>query len=143
MQRDGTFHIAGRRRLTYKSGVGTSGSEKCHLHEGRPRQTSRRENLHIVRNARVRQTAFVSRHPGTCNTCVFSNHTMPPIDASVWSGAAHEETGLQRNGTRSSLATNPDSILAVMTIVFVCGDPVVNVSILPLLCSDITLPHLV
>ncbi|GFV38284.1 HTH_Tnp_Tc3_2 domain-containing protein [Trichonephila clavipes] len=37
----------------------------------------------------------------------------------VWSGAMHEETGLQRNGTRSSLVTNPDSISAVMTIVFV------------------------
>ncbi|GFW52660.1 transposable element Tcb1 transposase [Trichonephila clavipes] len=37
------------------------------------------------------------------------------------SGAAHEETRLQRNGTRSSLATNPDSVSAVMTIVFVCG----------------------
>ncbi|GFS63853.1 transposable element Tcb2 transposase [Trichonephila clavipes] len=42
----------------------------------------------------------------------------PHIDASVWSGAAHKETGLQRNGTRSSLAMNPDSILAVMAIVF-------------------------
>ncbi|GFY01222.1 hypothetical protein TNCV_5076891 [Trichonephila clavipes] len=31
------------------------------------------------------------------------------------SGAAYEETGLQRNGTRSSLATNPNSISAVMT----------------------------
>ncbi|GFU57461.1 transposable element Tcb2 transposase [Trichonephila clavipes] len=41
-----------------------------------------------------------------------------PIDASVWSGVAHEKTGLQRNGTRSSLATNPDSISAVRTIVF-------------------------
>ncbi|GFW75376.1 uncharacterized protein TNCV_4190301 [Trichonephila clavipes] len=28
-----------------------------------------------------------------------------PIDAFVWSGVAHEETGLHRNGTRSSLAT--------------------------------------
>ncbi|GFU63664.1 HTH_Tnp_Tc3_2 domain-containing protein [Trichonephila clavipes] len=46
-------------------------------------------------------------------------HRRPPIDASVWRGAAHEETGLQRNGTRSSLATNPDSISAVMIIVFV------------------------
>ncbi|GFS88108.1 transposable element Tcb2 transposase [Trichonephila clavipes] len=45
-----------------------------------------------------------------------------PIDASVWSGATHEETGLQRNGTKSTLAMNPDSILAVMTIV--CRDPV-------------------
>ncbi|GFV47757.1 HTH_Tnp_Tc3_2 domain-containing protein [Trichonephila clavipes] len=31
---------------------------------------------------------------------------------------------------------NPDSISAVMTIVFVCGSPVVNTSILPLLYSD-------
>ncbi|GFV33242.1 transposable element Tcb2 transposase [Trichonephila clavipes] len=57
-------------------------------------------------------------------------------DAFVWSGATHEETGQQRNGTKSSLATNPDSISAVMTIVFVCGDLVVNASILPLLYSD-------
>ncbi|GFT08386.1 hypothetical protein TNCV_2751221 [Trichonephila clavipes] len=35
----------------------------------------------------------------------------------------HAETGLQQNGTRSSLATNPDSIAARMKIVFVCGDP--------------------
>ncbi|GFW71350.1 hypothetical protein TNCV_537681 [Trichonephila clavipes] len=27
----------------------------------------------------------------------------PRIDASVWRGAAHEESGLQRNGIRSSL----------------------------------------
>ncbi|GFV32363.1 hypothetical protein TNCV_1676491 [Trichonephila clavipes] len=50
----------------------------------------------------------------------------PPIDASVCSGAAHEETGLQRNGTRSSSVTKPDSISEVMTIVFMCGDSVVN-----------------
>ncbi|GFV45313.1 uncharacterized protein TNCV_2037661 [Trichonephila clavipes] len=50
-----------------------------------------------------------------------------------------EETGLQRNGTRSSLTTNPDSISAVVTIVFVYGDPVVNASILLLLYSDT--PH--
>ncbi|GFW84870.1 transposable element Tcb1 transposase [Trichonephila clavipes] len=29
----------------------------------------------------------------------------PPIDAFIGSGATHEETRLQRNGTRSSLAT--------------------------------------
>ncbi|GFU31688.1 hypothetical protein TNCV_1175781 [Trichonephila clavipes] len=52
------------------------------------------------------------------------------------SGAMHEETGLQRNGTRSSLATNPDSISAVMIIVFVCGDPGLNASILHLIYSD-------
>ncbi|GFX27293.1 hypothetical protein TNCV_3341051 [Trichonephila clavipes] len=31
---------------------------------------------------------------------------IPPIDASVWSGAVHEETRLQWNGTRLSLATD-------------------------------------
>ncbi|GFT33586.1 transposase [Trichonephila clavipes] len=35
---------------------------------------------------------------------------------------------------------NQDSISAVMTIVFVCGDPEVNASILPLLYSDNTAP---
>ncbi|GFW25640.1 uncharacterized protein TNCV_1309011 [Trichonephila clavipes] len=90
---------------------------------------------------------FIDRHPGTCSTSLGALIILelykgawlkdiwdrgahyvcypcrPPIDASVWSGAAHEESGLQRNGTRSSLVTNPDSISAVMTIVFVCGDP--------------------
>ncbi|GFY08075.1 hypothetical protein TNCV_1354911 [Trichonephila clavipes] len=49
---------------------------------------------------------------------------------------------MQRNGTRSSLVTNPDSISAVKPIVFVCGDPVVNASILSLLYSDTPLPQL-
>ncbi|KFM66907.1 Transposable element Tcb2 transposase, partial [Stegodyphus mimosarum] len=44
---------------------------------------------------------------------------MPTHRRLRWSGVEHEETGLQRNGTRSSLETNPDSISAVMTIVFV------------------------
>ncbi|GFU08064.1 HTH_Tnp_Tc3_2 domain-containing protein [Trichonephila clavipes] len=70
-------------------------------------------------------------------------HQRPFIEASVWSGAAHEETRLQRNGNRSSLATNADSISAKMTIVFVCEDPVVNASILQLLYSDTPLPQLV
>ncbi|GFU86823.1 transposable element Tcb2 transposase [Trichonephila clavipes] len=39
-----------------------------------------------------------SAHYMCCPSC-------PPIDASVWSGAAHEETGLQWNGTKSSVAT--------------------------------------
>ncbi|GFW10729.1 transposable element Tcb2 transposase [Trichonephila clavipes] len=42
------------------------------------------------------------------------------MNASVWNGAAHEETGMQRNGNRSSLKTNPDSTSAVMTIVCMC-----------------------
>ncbi|GFW19680.1 transposable element Tcb2 transposase [Trichonephila clavipes] len=59
------------------------------------------------------------------------------------SGATHEETGLQRNGTRSSLAMNPDSISGIMTIVFLCGDSVVNASIMHLLYSDTPLLQLV
>ncbi|GFU60948.1 uncharacterized protein TNCV_3372651 [Trichonephila clavipes] len=47
----------------------------------------------------------------------------PVVKKTASSGATHEENGLQRNGTRSSLAVNPESISAVMTIVFVCGDP--------------------
>ncbi|GFU87671.1 hypothetical protein TNCV_2935931 [Trichonephila clavipes] len=54
--------------------------------------------------------------PGSHYMCCPSR---PLIDASVWSGVVHEETGVQWNGTWSSLATNPDSISAVMTIMFV------------------------
>ncbi|GFW18302.1 transposable element Tcb2 transposase [Trichonephila clavipes] len=105
---------------------------------------------------------FIGRHPGTGSTftrgpCVFFNPTKVPgcttfgIAASITCAAldAHPSTPpfgvvlrtrkldcVQRNGTMSSLATNPDSISAVMTIVFVCGDPVVNASILPFLYSD-------
>ncbi|GFV17883.1 HTH_Tnp_Tc3_2 domain-containing protein [Trichonephila clavipes] len=46
------------------------------------------------------------------------------------------------DGNRSSLATNPDLISAVMLTVFMCGDPVVNASILHLLYSDTPLPQL-
>ncbi|GFX86068.1 uncharacterized protein TNCV_2403641 [Trichonephila clavipes] len=42
---------------------------------------------------------------------------------------------------RSSLAKNPDSISAVMTIVVVFEDPVVNASILPMLYSNTPLPQ--
>ncbi|GFX22946.1 HTH_Tnp_Tc3_2 domain-containing protein [Trichonephila clavipes] len=110
---------------------------------------------------------FIGRHPGTSSTFTkgpVSSRTMrtslaegnlgswpplrvlpltPPINASVLIGAVHEETRLQRNGTRSSLATNPDLISALMTIVFVCGDPVVNASFLPLIYSDTSLHNLV
>ncbi|GFY07002.1 hypothetical protein TNCV_4202731 [Trichonephila clavipes] len=72
-----------------------------------------------------------------CGAHYVSCARRPPIDVSVWSGAAHEEVGLQRNGIRSSLVMNPDSILALMTIVLMCGSP------LPLLYSDTLLPQLV
>ncbi|GFX11849.1 HTH_Tnp_Tc3_2 domain-containing protein [Trichonephila clavipes] len=128
---------------------------------GRPRRTSRREDRHIVRNARVQPTAssvaiqaqvapelgapvssrttrrhLVEGHLGSRRPlCVLP--LTPTHDVSAWSGAEHEDTGLQRNGTRSSLETNPDSISAVMTIVFVCGDPVVKASVL-CLCFTVT-----
>ncbi|GFU72527.1 uncharacterized protein TNCV_22091 [Trichonephila clavipes] len=96
---------------------------------GHPRQTkSSRRPPHRKKCTRT-ANCFIAHHPGTGRTftrgpCVFSNHTKAPslrafgiaapitwatldapIDAFVWSGAAHGETGLQRNGTRSSLAT--------------------------------------
>ncbi|GFS91328.1 HTH_Tnp_Tc3_2 domain-containing protein [Trichonephila clavipes] len=134
---------------------------------GRPRQTNHREDRHIVRNAHVQPTASSSviqaqevpslgapLYSRTIRRRLGEGHlgsrrplrVLPlksPINASVWSGATHEDTGLQRNGSRSSLATNPDSISAVMTIVFMCGDPLVNASILSLLDSDTPLPQLV
>ncbi|GFT54231.1 transposable element Tcb1 transposase [Trichonephila clavipes] len=54
---------------------------------GRIRWTSRREDNHIVINARVQPTAS-------------------SVAIQAQNGAAHEETGLQHNGTRSPLATN-------------------------------------
>ncbi|GFS65333.1 HTH_Tnp_Tc3_2 domain-containing protein, partial [Trichonephila clavipes] len=128
---------------------------------GRPRQTSRLEDHHIVRNARVQPTASsttiqsqvapslgvpvssrtIRRHLAEGHLgsrCPLRVLPLTPTHRrSVWSGASHEETGLQLNGTRPSLAMNPDSISTVMKIVFVCGDPVMNTSILPLLYSDI------
>ncbi|GFS72228.1 uncharacterized protein TNCV_2442641 [Trichonephila clavipes] len=123
---------------------------------GRPRQNSRREDRHIVRNTRAHLTASsaaiqaqavpslgASVSSRTIRRRLAEGHLgsrcCPPIDASVWSGVAHEETGLQR----FSLSMNPDSISALMTIVFVCGDPEMNASILPLLYSDTPLPQLV
>ncbi|GFV35776.1 uncharacterized protein TNCV_913661 [Trichonephila clavipes] len=105
---------------------------------GHPRQTSRRETRHIVRNAHVQPTASSA----TIQAQVWCPSRLP-INASVWNGALHVETELQRNGSRSSLATNPDSISAVMSIEFLCGDPVVNASILSLPYSHTPLPQLV
>ncbi|GFS67809.1 uncharacterized protein TNCV_4364601 [Trichonephila clavipes] len=125
---------------------------------GCPLQTSRREDHHIVRIARVKPTAssaatqkqvapslgpsvfsrtirrrLVEGHLGLRHILRVLSLT-PTYQCSIWCGATHEETGKQRNGTSLSLATNSDSISSVMTIVFVCGHPVA--SILPLLYSD-------
>ncbi|GFY01750.1 uncharacterized protein TNCV_1467421 [Trichonephila clavipes] len=131
---------------------------------GCPRRTSRREDRHIVRNARLQTTAssaatqtqvtpsqgllcLLEPYEGAWLKDIWDRGThyvccpsRPPIDASVLSGVVHEETELQWNRTRSSLATNSDSVTAVMRIAFVCGDPVVNASILPLLYRDTPAP---
>ncbi|GFX81419.1 uncharacterized protein TNCV_142691 [Trichonephila clavipes] len=92
----------------------------------RPLLTNHREDHHIVRNARVKPTASSA----TIQAQVAAS--LGPLDADC----SGKETGLQWNGTGSSLATNPESISALMTIEFVCGDPVVNASTLPLLYSE-------
>ncbi|GFV38700.1 HTH_Tnp_Tc3_2 domain-containing protein [Trichonephila clavipes] len=119
---------------------------------GRPRQTSRREDRHIVRNTRVQPTASsaaiqtqVVPLPG--DLCVFSNHTKTPfeitvgITATITCAAFDTPPGHLRlewchargNWTAAewklSLATNPDSISGVMTIVFVCGKCVTKLSL--------------
>ncbi|GFX97806.1 uncharacterized protein TNCV_4904571 [Trichonephila clavipes] len=78
---------------------------------------------------------FISRHSGKDSTFtrdrVFSNYRKAPglstfgIATPITCAALEEKPGLQRNGTRPSLATNPDSISSLMIIVFVYGDPVV------------------
>ncbi|GFU85545.1 uncharacterized protein TNCV_2860601 [Trichonephila clavipes] len=123
-----------------------------------------KKDRYIVRNARVQLSASsVAFHadiePSLGGPCVLSNLTKAPgsktfgIATPITCVAfdAHpstppfeccrtRETELQRNGTRSSLVANPNSISAVMTTLFVCGDPVVNASILPLPYIHTTLP---
>ncbi|GFV33467.1 HTH_Tnp_Tc3_2 domain-containing protein [Trichonephila clavipes] len=91
---------------------------------GHPRLTSRRKDRHLVRNARVQPTASSAAIQAliappleapvssrTMRRCLAEGHLgsrrplRPPIDASVWSDATHEETGLQGNGAGSLLAT--------------------------------------
>ncbi|GFW65584.1 transposable element Tcb2 transposase [Trichonephila clavipes] len=88
---------------------------------GRSRQTSRREDRLIVRNEHVQPTpssaAIQAQIEPSLGAPVSSRTTRrhlaeehleswrPHINGSVWSGAAHEKTGLQWNATRSCLAT--------------------------------------
>ncbi|GFU54740.1 transposable element Tcb1 transposase [Trichonephila clavipes] len=82
---------------------------------GRPRQTSRREDRHIVRNACVQPAALSAAIQAQVAPSLGASHLgsrhplrvlpLRPTYRPVWSDAAYEETGLQRNGTRSSLAT--------------------------------------
>ncbi|GFU55933.1 HTH_Tnp_Tc3_2 domain-containing protein [Trichonephila clavipes] len=125
---------------------------------GHPRQTSRREDHHIVRNAHVLPTA---------SSAAIQAQVVPSLGVPVSSRTMRKRLAeghfrsrrplrvlpltppfgvvpcTKKLNCRSSLATNPDSISAVMTIVFVCGDPVVNVSVLHLPYSDTPLPQLV
>ncbi|GFV61223.1 transposable element Tcb2 transposase [Trichonephila clavipes] len=128
---------------------------------GRPRQTSRHR-----KKCTRRANCFIGRHPVTGSfslgapvsfrtirrrlaeehlgsRCPLRVLPFTPTHRRLRLECCHARGNwtVQRNGTRSSLATNP--ISAVMTIVFVCRDPVVNASILPLLYSDTSLPQLV
>ncbi|GFV85781.1 transposable element Tcb2 transposase [Trichonephila clavipes] len=127
---------------------------------GRPRQISRRENHHIVRNAHVQPTTSSTAiqvqvvpslvDPGSSRTIrmhLVEGHLgsrcplrMLPLTPSFV--VVLRTRKLDWNQVVFS-DENPDSISAVMTIVFVCGDPVVNAPILPLLYSDTLLPQLV
>ncbi|GFV03204.1 hypothetical protein TNCV_4018011 [Trichonephila clavipes] len=124
-------------------GVGTSGSERYHLHEDQA-QDARNKPV-------IEKTA-------TSDPCDFSNHTKAPgrrtfgIVAPIACAAleAHPSTPpfavvphkrkLDSSGMEPG---RPESISAVITIVFVCGDPVENASILSLLYSYTPLPQLV
>ncbi|GFV53428.1 transposable element Tcb2 transposase [Trichonephila clavipes] len=134
---------------------------------GRPQQTSRRKDHHIVRNARVQPTASstaiqVQVAPSlvapvssrTIQRRLAEGHLrsrcplcVPPVTSThrrlrlEWCRARENWTATEWDQV-IFIQTNPDSTSAVMTIVFVCGDPVVNALILPLLYRDTPLPQL-
>ncbi|GFU87987.1 uncharacterized protein TNCV_1335561 [Trichonephila clavipes] len=145
-----------RDRSYFRSrGVGTSGSERCHLHENQvqdavDRQSSRRPP-HRKKCTRT-ANCFIARHPGTgletprtIRRRLAEEHLgsrrpirvlpLTPTHRGNWTAAEWNQVVFSD--------ANPDSISAVMTIVFVCGDPVVNALILPLLYSCTPLPQLV
>ncbi|GFU25904.1 transposable element Tcb2 transposase [Trichonephila clavipes] len=99
----------------------------------RPRQTNSREDRHIIRHACVEPTSLAAvqkqaapslRAPVSSRTIarrLAEGHLVTggplrglpmalPLEAFIWSGVAHNGIGLQRNGSRSSSATNLDSI---------------------------------
>ncbi|GFX18239.1 transposable element Tcb2 transposase [Trichonephila clavipes] len=134
---------------------------------GRSRQTSRRVDYHIVRNARVQPTnssasiqaqVAPSLEPlvssRTIGRCLAEGHLGSRCPLRVLpSKPTHRRLRLEWCRSRGNwtaaewnqvvLATSPNSISAVITIVFVCRDPVVNASILPLLYSVTPIPQLV
>ncbi|GFU43206.1 transposable element Tcb2 transposase [Trichonephila clavipes] len=115
----------------------------------RPRQTIHREDRHIVRNARVHPTASSAAIQAQVAPSIgvsVSSRTVPrclaegqlglwcPIRLRLeWCRARENWTAADWNQFIFSDArarANPDLISAVMTIVFVCGDPEGNDSIL-------------
>ncbi|GFT53220.1 HTH_Tnp_Tc3_2 domain-containing protein [Trichonephila clavipes] len=87
---------------------------------GHPRQTSRREDRHIVKNARVQPTASLAAIQAQV-----AHSLGPPVSSRIIRRRQTEghlgsrcplrvlpftSTHRRRKGTRSSLATNPDSI---------------------------------
>ncbi|GFU59489.1 HTH_Tnp_Tc3_2 domain-containing protein [Trichonephila clavipes] len=131
---------------TVKRGVGTSGSERCHLLESQAQDALDRpvieEDCHIVRNARVQPTAssaaILARVvPSLGIPCVFLNHTRCLAEGRLGScGALLRVLPLTPNLQRLRLEWcrarenwtaaewNRIQIQSVtMTIVFVCGSP--------------------
>ncbi|GFY03626.1 transposable element Tcb2 transposase [Trichonephila clavipes] len=128
----------------------------------RPRQTSRLEDRHIVRTAHVQTTALL---------CVIRSQLAPSLGSPVYSRitrrslvqghlgswcplrvlpltATHRRLRLkwcpaQGNWTVKEWNRFVFSDSAVIIIVFVCGNPVVNASILSLLYRDTPLPQMV
>ncbi|GFV33353.1 transposable element Tcb2 transposase [Trichonephila clavipes] len=189
MQRDCALRIAGRGRLTsfsveYKTGktkpclsvlhrlqrgVGTSGSESFTLRPGSgyPRQTSRREDRYIVRNARDQPTAS----PAAIQAQVAPSLGAPVSSRTIRRRLAEGHLGSQ-NPLRDLPLTPTHRRLRLEwcrargnwtaaewnQVVFsdksrfnlssddnrvrVCEDPVGNASILPLLYSDTSPPQL-
>ncbi|GFX03765.1 transposable element Tcb2 transposase [Trichonephila clavipes] len=137
---------------------------------GRPRQTSRRKDRHIVRNARVQPSAssatIQAQVASSLGTPVSSRtirmrlvdghlgswHPLDPLGVLPlmpnnrflrleWCRARKNWTAAKWN--QVVLSDESRYNLAVMIIVFVCGDLMVNASMLPLLYNDTPLPQLV
>ncbi|GFX61740.1 hypothetical protein TNCV_1382381 [Trichonephila clavipes] len=89
---------------------------------GCPQQTSRREDCHFVRNVRVQPTALSATIQEQC--AVIDDYlSTPPFGVEPHTrklDCSRIEIGLLFSDA------SPDSISAVMTIVFVCGNPVEN-----------------
>ncbi|GFY11443.1 uncharacterized protein TNCV_3182821 [Trichonephila clavipes] len=105
---------------------------------------------------------FIGRHPGTGSTFSRDPVSLRTIRRRLVKGHLGSRCSLRvlpltlihrhlqlewcvsrGNWTAAEPTTSPGSISAVVTIVFVYGNPVENASILPLLYSDIPLPQLV